>query len=775
MSNEINEEVYPLRRNKTHSTDNKRDTGISRREAFKIGITGVAGLLIADDLVFPQTANSSPFLTRQGDTIVLDNGVIRRVVVFRNGTIHTSSLTLLSRGDDGDSQTLTESSIFVSGGPEFAFLLDGVYCNGDTGWDLTGVKTARDQNGGGGVLMSLAGRGTGNAGLHLDIIYLLYPNSPVIHKCLVFRNASDKNRKLESVDVEVLKLEGFHQPTVYSDFCRSPHEGAWKGGPYDPLMAVCDHAMREGVLVGNEAPSILKRTEFVANGYVLTAGLTRIGEDFAFRKWLGEGDHWESPWTFLSPYSDEDNPNTAMNGAVNDFVRNHLGVRLPKIPRLSTLMYNTWNPFYDNLQEPMVLQMVDAAADCGVDIFTIDAGWYGRYDGGWLGNVGDYTPDTRKFPQGLKPVMDAIRRKGMRPGLWVGIAQVSRQSPLLKEHPEWFIRNEQGEIVQRHVNGETSQPYVTACLTTGYYDHIKDVILGLVRDLGLDYVKLDLGIAVGAYVSDPNQSGCFATDHPHRDRQESYSDIYRRCFDLIDEIHHEFPNLYIDCTFEVVGRMNLQDYAFCRHAEGNWLSNFEAPQPENALAVRNLAWNRSPAMPAGSLIIGNMRLDDPRWDIVIASTNCGMPIVCGDLRNLSPAERAGIKAWAQWTRDAWKRHRYLLYRRDMPGFDEPAKGGWDGFCRINTDTGSGGIIGVFRQGAEQAHHLVTIPGLIPKWRYSVINPRNQVALTASGAYLAKTGFRVNFANLYDGTLFEIRHVGAHGGDPQFLITISVQS
>jgi alpha-galactosidase len=524
--------------------ESAKGRALSRRQILKFGLVGATGLLIADSAACPTPANAKPSYTRQDDNIVLDNGIVRRVLSFKDGHLSTVSLSTGKESFDLHNAISSEPNpSLISGGMEFSFLFNEMSCNGQSKWTALAYKPARDNFGGRGVTIKLAGHESLNNGLNLDVTYLLYPNSPVIHKHMVFHNISSKEMMLEAVDIESLKLVQSQNMKIYSNFCREPHDTGWKGGPYDPLMAVSDPANQYGLIVGSEAPSVMKRTAILAAGEVLSVGLTRPGEDFAFRKWLQTGETWICPGSFIVPYSGEENPSAALNGPVNDFVCRRLDVRLPKIPHLSTLMYNTWNPFYDNLQEKMVLQMVDAAAECGVDIFTIDAGWYGHYNGGWLENAGDYTPDTRKFPKGLKPVMDTIRSKGMRPGLWIGIAQVSRQSPLLKEHPEWFIKNEKGEIVQRHVDGETTQSYVTACLTTGYYDHIKKTILSLVRDLKLDYVKLDLGVAVGAYVSDPNQSGCFAKDHPHRDRQESYLEIYRRCFDLFDDIHREAPHL----------------------------------------------------------------------------------------------------------------------------------------------------------------------------------------------------------------------------------------
>jgi alpha-galactosidase len=104
------------------------------------------------------------------------------------------------------------------------------------------------------------------------------------------------------------------------------------------------------------------------------------------------------------------------------------------------------------------------------------------------------------------------------------------------------------------------------------------IILNLVKEHGLAYAKLDFSIVSSAYINDPTISGCYATDHPyHRDHEESLVAIYQNALKMFDELHAEAPELFIDCTFETAGKLQLQDYAFAEHAEGNWLSNIEEP------------------------------------------------------------------------------------------------------------------------------------------------------------------------------------------------------
>jgi alpha-galactosidase len=115
-----------------------------------------------------------------------------------------------------------------------------------------------------------------------------------------------------------------------------------------------------------------------------------------------------------------------------------------------------------------------------------------------------------------------------------------------------------------------------------------------------------------------------------------------------------------------------------------------------------------------------------------------------------------MKRWVHWLRAVEDRHRVLHFRQDLPGFGEPGAGRWDGFQRINDETKSGGLVGVFRAGAAERERQVTVAGLGSDARYQVRRaPDGNVVATGSGAELARDGFRVGLEQTHDGMLFEI--------------------
>lgn len=74
----------------------------------------------------------------------------------------------------------------------------------------------------------------------------------------------------------------------------------------------------------------------------------------------------------------------------------------------------------------------------GVEYLWIDAGWF---EGGWPNGVGNWFPRKDGFPQGFRPLTEAIKKMGMR-GLilWFEPERVFQGTWIDKEHPDWVIR-----------------------------------------------------------------------------------------------------------------------------------------------------------------------------------------------------------------------------------------------------------------------------------------------------------------------------------------------
>ncbi len=678
-----------------------------------------------------------------GQTAILDNGAVRREIDLSGGHIAGKSYVLLPGG----------TNFIRSGAPEFSFTANDVPYSGLSDWTDIRSRDTVAADGGKGIILSFRNR---NRGVAVELAYLAYPELPVVRKYLTVKNTGNADMKIEAADVENIPLnQSPIESWVLRQYARYKHLGPYTGNWDDPLIVVHDLNVGKGMAVGNEAVGVLKRTSVFTDGASLTAGLTRPEQDYGFRRWLRPGERWTSPGVFTALYDNCTDPERVVNTSVGDFVRKYMGVRIEQVSKKPMFVYNTWDPFKREVNETMIRELAKAAAECGVEEFIIDDGWQlnVRSPEGKPEYYGDWVPDKKKFPNGLKPVFDYIKSLGMKPGLWISLAAADPSSFVYGEHPEWFVKGPDGRLTDLHNQNANSR---TACLGTDWYGYIKNTILRLVNEHGLAYVKLDLAIVASAYVYTVARTGCYAEDHPHhRDRAESLDVIYARCMQLFDELHREAPDLFIDCTFETAGKMQLMDYGIARHAEGNWLSNVRQPVPTGSLRIRNLAWGRSPALPATSLVIGNLRMDENRHELQFKSLTGSLPIMLGDPRKLSPAERARYKSWADWLKGLETRHGYMSFRQDLPGFGEPAEGAWDGFCRINTETGSGGLIGVFKQGSREKTRTVTIPWLKPDKVYQIKQGfGGKVIATASGYKLAEVGFTVTLNEPYDGELFE---------------------
>ena len=706
-------------------------------------------------LSFFVTANAAETAVWSNESLTLDNGTVKRIISFApTGEVVTSYYGLTS--DEGTNFLEAQSG-------EFSIVINDTQYTGLSGWKIGYITAAADGTDGSGATLRLTPIHA--TGFEIELTYLLYPELPAVRKQLTVINTGSQSLKVEEIDIDVLTM-AHTSPTnawIYRQYARYKHLGTYVGDWNDPLVVAHNQDYERGIAIGNEAVGVIKRTACFEDGKSVSTGFTHRDQEFAFRKWVGKESEFSTPWVFTVLYNNSNDPAWALNVTVPDLVRRHLGIRVEGLAKKPMFIYNTWYPFFKNIDEKLMYELIPAAAECGVEEFIIDDGWQVNHNRPIDEErliYGDWEINLRKFPNGLRPVFDKVKSLGMKPGLWISIGAAQPGTRPMNEHPEWFVRDKEGRITNLHekVHHEMpsdGQPY-TACLATDWKDYIKEKILFCVKEYGLGYAKLDFAVVCSAYMFDKEQTGCYADNHMHKDREESYYMIYQRVMELFDELHTEAPDLFIDCTFETAGKLQLMDYGIAQHAEGNWLSNVQHDTPLAPLRVRNLAWGRTPALPATSLVIGNLRMDHPQRLLCLQSLAGTLPIILGDPRQLTPNERKEMKDWADWLRTLEQRHGYSSYRQDLPGYGEPMEGAWDGFARVNTETKSGGLVGIFKQGAMEESRIVTVPYLDAATQYTIKQaPDGKVIAKMTGAELARKGFKVTLPDNYQGMLYEI--------------------
>jgi len=159
---------------------------------------------------------------------------------------------------------------------------------------------------------------------------------------------------------------------------------------------------------------------------------------------------------------------------------------LPAKKRVDRLTgYTSWYNYFQKIDENIILRDLKGLSRAreSVNIFQIDDG-YEPFVGDWL----DY--NGRDFPNGMKTVADAVHREGYLAGIWLAPFNVQRgKSRILKEHPDWLIRNPDGKPQLGCV--AWGGAYTLDIYNSEVREHLKKVFDTVLNDWGYDMVKLD--------------------------------------------------------------------------------------------------------------------------------------------------------------------------------------------------------------------------------------------------------------------------------------------
>jgi len=189
----------------------------------------------------------------------------------------------------------------------------------------------------------------------------------------------------------------------------------------------------------------------------------------------------------------------------------------------------TWYRYFEEVSAADVLENLRAIEErrLPVDVVQIDDGWS-------LG-TGEWTAPNPRFGS-LPDTVGAIRDSGRRAGIWLAPFSVGRRSDLARRHPDWLTGPAGYNWGDDLVGLDLTHPGVRSHLAT---------VFGGLRDLGVDYLKLDFlySGAVPADRHDPDASPIAA---------------YRSGLELIREVMGEGAYL-LGCGAPILPSVGLVD------------------------------------------------------------------------------------------------------------------------------------------------------------------------------------------------------------------------
>ncbi|MGB9144132.1 MAG: alpha-galactosidase [Aestuariivirga sp.] len=213
------------------------------------------------------------------------------------------------------------------------------------------------------------------------------------------------------------------------------------------------------------------------------------------------------------------------------------------------VIMNTWEGTYFSHDMERLKRQATIAAEIGIERFVLDDGWFGKRDDD-TSSLGDWFIDKRKYPHGLKPLVDHVLSLGMEFGIWFEPEMVSQNSDLFRKHPDWALQvlgrpllTSRNQLVLDLTRSEVSE-YLFAC--------INDVL----RNCAISYIKWDMNRDL--------------THVGGADGRAKTSQQTRAVYALMDRIRTAHPDLEIESCASGGGRA---DYGVLEHAHRVWISD----------------------------------------------------------------------------------------------------------------------------------------------------------------------------------------------------------
>jgi len=433
----------------------------------------------------------------------------------------------------------------------------------------------------------------------------------------------------------------------------------------------------------------------------------------------------------------------------HSLVREALGPPLPQHD-FPWVGYCTWATAIDEKRNPAnepgtdpwfpteknVLGQVDAAAEIGCELFLWDYGWFPR--------VGDWWFDPARFPEGPRKVAAAVRKRGMKLGLWFGFGNAVQESKVVREHPDWLAEYRGKPIPDDFFIRTAASTWGTRILCLAHRparEWVKDQLARVIDQSELDWLKHDFDLI----------TICQSRHHTHTEGDGRVA-ACGAFYDIMDFVRTRYPQVV------------------CEH----WMN--DSATPDYGVLQRNhvqLIGDAYEAFRLRQMVYGHLqifpldrqhrylRLEHSKGDLatVLQSSMLGGPwTLLSDPRLLNGDQRKRLTAEIA----LYKRFRRLfssgrVYR--LIGRPHPL--GWDAMQLWDEGRGEGAVY-VFRNAHPDPACAVRLKGIDRGADYEAQFLRAGTPARFSGAKLLDVGIPVELATPNTCELIALRKTSKQG-------------
>lgn len=183
--------------------------------------------------------------------------------------------------------------------------------------------------------------------------------------------------------------------------------------------------------------------------------------------------------------------------------------------------------------------------DLPFDVFWIDAGWYGNaepqqnstvFNCKWSEQVGNWWPNKKLYPNGLKPISDLLKKNNKELLLWLEPERVYEGTEIATKHPEWLLGPIGKVSILNLGNSEALQGII-------------DIVSTQLVDAGATWYRQDFNKCPAKYWN--------AADDPDRIGITEIKYI-QGLYEFLDELKLRIPGLKIDNCASGGRRIDLE-------------------------------------------------------------------------------------------------------------------------------------------------------------------------------------------------------------------------